>query len=168
MIFAKQRSICRPCEDSQRSFFHALHPSSLRSMVPAARAGGWQWCLVVSVFADESRARKLPGKSQRHARAGVGHVVSSAGQTAKLHSRISVTRPATQRESQHPFSLSDRGQRNRRCFLPGLFARRWAHCFLGPALQFDIPHDAQFKGLDRLLSNATFRCNFLRRDHARR
>jgi hypothetical protein len=29
-------------------------------------------------------------------------------------------------------------------------------------------HDAQFKGLDRLLSDATFRCDFLRRDYARR
>lgn len=165
---ARQSLLCRPREDSQRSFFHAFHPSPLRSMVPASRVGRWQWRVVVSLFADESGASRLPGRSKRHARASVGHLVSSAGQTAKLHSRIPIPRAAPKRERQQPFSFPDRRQRNRRCFLPGIFTRRWAHCFLGLALQFDIPHDAQFKGLDRLLSDATFRCDFLRRDYARR
>src|ERR1700746_1173804 len=50
-------------EDAPRSFLYTIHATPLRSLVPAPGTRRWQWGMVVSILADESWSRRVPGKS---------------------------------------------------------------------------------------------------------
>src|SRR5438132_42554 len=75
-------------EDPQRSFLYTIHATALRSLVSAPGTRRWQWGMVVSVLADESWSRRVPGKSAGDAGSGVGELVSSRREATEFYSGL--------------------------------------------------------------------------------
>src|ERR1700739_2648124 len=124
-------------------------------MVCSSGTSRWEWCLVVPLSADESRARRLRRGPTRDAGSGLGYVVSAGRKAAKLHSGIFGGGSGAQRARAKSISFSTPRQCNRRKFLPRRLASRRTHRLLGSTLPFHVSRNAERQRLDRFLADAS-------------
>src|SRR5215469_5047148 len=142
----------------------AAHEAPLRSLVPALRPRRRQGRVVVPLPALQSRQKRLQHRSHRHARAGLGHLVSSPRNAADFHSGFPVRSHRLKPAPCTSLLLSYRRLRRRTQRLLGKSPPRRPLPLLEAWLSIEFRCGPQRQRLDRLLAVSSFQRHLFRRN----